>query len=221
VLETELNPTLDFQEFMNNGLVDYARLKEEPSLSENLDIIAHTDISTLDTDETLAFWLNAYNLLTIKSVCLEFEANPNWKGNISWYSKLKFFIIRKHLVAGRKYSLYHIENRIIRKQFQEPRIHFALNCGSLSCPFLPSNLFTSQNLDQRLNDLTIDFINDQKGVQVSGQQLILSRIFKWYRKDFKAEGGIVQFISRYWKGKTAIPNNPKIKFAKYQWKINS
>ena len=206
---------------MTNGLVDYTRLKEEPSLSENLDIIAHTDVSTLEPDETLAFWLNAYNLLTIKSVCMEFEVNPYWKGNTSWYAKLKFFIIRKHLVAGKKSSLYYIENRIIRKQFSEPRIHFALNCGSLSCPFLPSNLFTAQNLDQRLDELTSDFINSQKGVQISAQNLIVSSIFKWYQKDFKEAGGIIPFINLYWKGKIAIPDNHKIKFTKYQWKINS
>ena len=125
------------------------------------------------------------------------------------------------IIAKMKCSIWNSDLSRIRKQFKEPRIHFALNCASTSCPFLPSDLFTSQNLHQRLEDLTFDFINNQGGVQIVGQNLILSRIFKWYRKDFKQTGGILSFVRDYWKGKEPLPDNPKIKFAYYQWAINA
>ncbi|MHA2250060.1 MAG: DUF547 domain-containing protein [Candidatus Kariarchaeaceae archaeon] len=209
------------QKYIENGRVDYSKLKNDPWLNENIKKIQTTDISSLNIDEQFAFWLNAYNLLTIKSVCNELENNPAWKGNMSLIAKLRFFILRKHEVAYRKLSLYHIENKILRKEFKDPRIHFALNCASTSCPFLPGQLFQASNLDEYLDNLTFNFFNQQIGIDIENSTIFLSKIFKWYKKDFDKSGGVLSFIKKYWRGKTPIPANPTIKYVEYDWGINA
>jgi len=84
------------------GLVDYETMKNDPWIQEKLHEIEIINISQFDYNEKFAFWLNAYNLLTIKNVLTEFEKNPQWKGNLSILSKIRFFYLRKFKVAGEK-----------------------------------------------------------------------------------------------------------------------
>ncbi|MCE7735290.1 MAG: DUF547 domain-containing protein, partial [Candidatus Heimdallarchaeota archaeon] len=131
-----------------------------------------------------------------------------------------FFYLRKHKVAGMKLSLYTLENKILRKKFKDPRIHFAINCASISCPFLPGKLFLPENLSEFLEDLTEQFVNNQNSVILKENILYVSRIFKWYKKDFKGHGGVIPFIQKYWKGEK-FSNNTKLKYLHYDWEINS
>ena len=78
------------------------------------------------------------------------EKKPDWRGVTTVWSKFLFFILKKHRIAGRKLSLYTLENKIIRK-FGDPRIHFALNCASGSCPNLPGSLFNAETLNDYLD----------------------------------------------------------------------
>lgn len=130
-----------------------------------------------------------------------------------------FFILRRHKIANQRISLYNLENRILRKQFQEPRIHFAINCASTSCPYLPERLFDAENLEEYLETLTHSFINDQGGVQIENDTLYLSKIFKWYAKDFGDKTALLAFISKYWEGES-LPDNPKIEYLTYDWSLN-
>ncbi|MHA1155648.1 MAG: DUF547 domain-containing protein, partial [Candidatus Heimdallarchaeota archaeon] len=141
----------------------------------------------------------------------------------SLVSKLRFFILRKHKVAKGKYNLNSIEHKKIRKDFNDPRIHFAINCGSASCPYLPNQLFTSGNLEKTLDGLTKFFINSNANVCYDEKLnlLFLNKIFSWYSKDFKSEGGIKKFIAKYWKGPIDKLENSKIYFKKYNWKLNA
>ena len=219
-----ISNTTSLKQWINNeGLVDYKAIKEESWLQIQIKNLRTADLSIYSTNEELAFWLNAYNLLTLKGVLIELKKNPNWKGNISYFSKIKFFYLRRFEVAGRKINLYNLENKILRKKFQDPRIHFAINCASKSCPTLPGSLFRSENLDEYLTELTYSFINDPNHVYYDSttRTLHLNPIFEWYRKDFDINGGTLAFISKYLETTKELPKNPTLKFLKYDWRINS
>jgi len=212
------------QKWINEfGDVNYSKLNESKEFWKQIAIIENFDLKNINRKEKFAFWLNAYNFITIKSVLLELKKDPAWKGNLSLVSKLRFFILRKHKVAKGKYNLNSIEHKKIRKDFNDPRIHFAINCGSASCPYLPNQLFTSGNLEKTLDGLTKFFINSNANVCYDEKLnlLFLNKIFSWYSKDFKSEGGIKKFIAKYWKGPIDKLENSKIYFKKYNWKLNA
>ena len=175
---TLLVDSILLRNYISDGRVNYAKLSQDKWLADQIEYIRNVSISNMTDTEQFVFWINTYNILTLYSVQLELAKKPNWKGNISPISKLKFFISRKHEVDGQKLSLYHIENSILRKQFGDPRIHFALNCGSISCPYLPERLFTVENIEDYLDDMASNFINEQRGVVLNGDIVYLSRIFK-------------------------------------------
>lgn len=221
-LENQLQTKAVLKTYINNqGDVDYSRLQNDPWLKEQLEIIQTTDIHQFSRQEEFVFWLNAYNLLILKAVCDKLANNRNWKGNISYFAKFNFFALKKYAVGGKKLSLYTIENKILRKKFNDPRIHFAINCASKSCPILPNRLFQVDTLEQTLENLTENFINsDHVRFDESSNELWLNPIFDWYKKDFKSSGGLVEFIKKYWHG-PLIPEEIKIKFLKYDWSLNS
>ncbi|MHA1910173.1 MAG: DUF547 domain-containing protein [Candidatus Kariarchaeaceae archaeon] len=207
----------------DDGRVDYDGLKNDPWLTNQLEKLVNTNLKELSHQEEFAFWLNSYNLLTLKGVLIELEKNPSWKGNLSLFSKIKFFYLRKFKVANRKMSLYNLENKILRRNFKDPRIHFAINCGSISCPYLPNRLFDAEGLDEFLHSLTRYFINMEEQVFYNEEEdkLYLNPIFKWYRKDFKQDGGVVEFIKKYWNGPIEKLNRSKIAYLPYNWKLNA
>jgi hypothetical protein len=112
------------------------------------------------------------------------------------------------------YTLNEIENDIIRKNFGEPRIHFALNCGAKSCPPLSNMAFTEQNLYSLLSQNTKSFINSDENM-ITKSKMQLSQIFDWYKVDF---GNIVEFISKY--STTKPQSNAEISFKNYDWSLN-
>ena len=166
----------------------------------------------------LAFWINAYNALTIHSVL------PHWPGIKSVsnvYPKFAFFDRVVHVVGGKKYSLNQIENEIIRPRFNEPRIHAALNCASISCPPIQPFAFTAKKLSQ-LDRAFGDFANDpaRNLVDVEKDQVRLSQIFNWYGKDFVQAGGPHKYIAPFVKDekkKAVLLAAKKVDFLKYDW----
>lgn len=205
----------------HKGKVDYSLLKKDQWFWEQIFALENADLRKYTRNEKLAFWLNTYNLLTIKGVLIELDKNPKWKGNVTVLAKLRFFILRKFLVAGKKLSLNYIENNIIRRRFKDPRVHFALNCGSASCPFLPNKLFQAESLDKYLDNLTKFFINSGNvRIDEETRTVYLSRIFKWYKRDFVVVGGLEQFINKYWKKNVIDFTKYLIKFEDYDWSLN-
>ncbi len=163
--------------------------------------------------EKLAYWINTYNALIIKLMI----DNPDKNilnisfGHTIWFTKFK--------VGSEMISLYKIEHEILRKM--DPRIHFAISCGSTSCPPLGKRIFLGNTIDYQLDEKTINFINDSKNVYVDHDNKIiyLSKIFKWYKKDF---GNVRKFIIKYLKESLNYSSikNYKIKYNKYDWSSN-
>ncbi|MCA9400185.1 MAG: DUF547 domain-containing protein [Candidatus Omnitrophica bacterium] len=208
-------------EFVNaQGLVDYEGLqKNRREFDRFMDIIEHFDVGTLDETQAKAFWINAYNAVTLKVVL---DAYP--VRGIRW---INFGLVWewKRDVAGQKLSLGHIEHKILRPM-GDPRIHFAINCASIGCPKLPNEPFYPQSLDAQLDHETRRFINDPQKVYLDRKANILyfSAIFQWFKKDFLiSHSGITDYIRGYLnEADQDFINNHKIKtkVLDYDWGLN-
>ena len=160
--------------------VDYATLVDNKDLAHYLKWVAHADLNKMPSkDARLAFYINAYNALTLRSV-LHFW--PNIKSVSDVVPNFGFFKVTKHKVAGQDVTLDDIENTIIRPTFNDPRIHAALNCASRSCPPLAPFAFTEAGLDQQLDTVFRRFANDDTRNQISVKErrIQLSKLFEWY-----------------------------------------
>lgn len=111
---------------------------------------------------------------------------------------------------------------MLRRQFKDPRIHFAINCASNSCPIIANRLYTEENIEQSLNFMTRNFVNNPQQVHISsdGKKLHLNKIFKWFKRDFQIKGGILSFIRSYHDKLKDSVQIYKIKFSKYDWAVN-
>ena len=215
----------------SEGKVDYSSLDEEKTVEKYVRWLQTFDPKNLKTrNEKLAFWINAYNMLTIYGVLSQLRKNPDFakKGNKNIFQRFRFFWWTKYQIGGKNYSLYQIENKILRKKFYEPRIHFALNCASQSCPLLKDDLYSAENLDQELDMAATLFIRSPKGARLErkNKTLYLSPIFKWYRKDFeKSFRSIIEFLKKYLREEERkfIEGNLceiKISYQEYDWGLN-
>ena len=211
------------------GKVDYEAIRDNKTVEDYIERLKNFDLATLKTEnEKLAFWINAYNMLTVFGVIKKLKEYPAFaeKGHKSYLQRVKFFWRTKYVIGGKKYSLYQIENKILRKM-NEPRIHFALNCASGSCPLLKDGLYSAENLDQELELATKIFIQSPTGVVIDREKNVvhMSQIFKWYKKDFeKAAGSVLEFVKKYILefDRKFIENNPdiKISYQEYDWGLN-
>jgi hypothetical protein len=127
-----------------------------------------------------------------------------------------FFTGKRITVAGEKMSFNHLEKEIIRPRFEEPRVHFALNCASRSCPPLRSEPYAAASLDAQLEEQAKSFVNTPKGVAIEKQTAQLSKIFDWYKDDFSGEAGVIAFINK--RRSSALPG--KIGYQEYDWNLN-
>ncbi len=195
--------------------VQYAAWKNNASdmkmLQEVVDGIAAEKISGLSKDEQLAFYVNAWIL---------HEALAKYPTTSVKDLLFTFFTSKRLRIAGEKMSFNQLETDIIRPKFGEPRIHFALNCASKSCPPLNPEAFQAGKLDAQLEKLAVNFINSPRGVDYSEakKSAALSAICDWYKDDFKAAGGPVGFINQ--RRKPPLPNDIKTTYQNYDWSLN-
>jgi len=162
-------------------------------------------------DEKLAYWINAYNAYTIKLIIDSYPVKSIKDIKAPWDKK--FFKI-----DGEWHSLGELEHKILRK-FGDPRIHFAINCASFSCPVVWNRAYTADNVDAALDEQTKKFINDPTRNTITESVVNVSKIFSWYKKDFKVNGGDVKdFINRY--SEVKITDQPKKGYKDYDWSLN-
>jgi hypothetical protein len=212
------------------GKVNYFALMADKSMVAYAESLADFDLSTLRTKEAkLAFWINCYNALSIYGVVKKLENDPDFasKGNASWFGRVRFFALQKFNVGGKEYTLRNIEDNI-RRDFEDPRVHFALNCSSLGCPLLKDGLYSGENIDAELDASTKLYLRSKEGLRLDKEEgvLYISMIFKWYKKDFEATGkSIIEYIREY--APTEIrefidekKNKVKLKNIEYDWGLN-
>lgn len=179
------------REFTAPPLVDYARLKTQ---RDRLDRVVATFATPAPAVERgwpraqrMAFWINAYNALTLQAIVNHYPIVGSWfsrgpRNSIRQidgvWTKLRW------RVAGRDLTLDDIEHRILRPDFRDPRIHFAVNCASVSCPPLAAEPYRGVTLDAQLDTAARRFFASGEGVQLVDGSLRVSSLLKWYGGDF-------------------------------------
>lgn len=200
-------------------LVNYSEIKKSPNLDnylKKISSISLEDYKTWNENQKLSFLINAYNVFTIKLIIDHYPVKSIKDIGTLFTSawKKKFF---KFL--GQSTHLDHIEHEMIRKDFNEPRIHFAVVCASIGCPSLRQEAFTEKRLQFQLDQAAKHFIlNTQKNF-LKNNTLYISKIFKWYRSDFeKNNSKLLDFLNLYLN--LFQTSNIKIEYNDYDWNLN-
>ncbi|MCG8305918.1 MAG: DUF547 domain-containing protein [Cytophagales bacterium] len=206
-----------------DGLVNYGGFqKDSLMLNAYLEkLVDHPpDEKSWSQKEQIAYWVNVYNAFTIKLIIqhypLESIKDIGSKIQIPFINSP--WDIRFITINGEKLDLNNVEHSILRKKFDEPRIHFAINCASFSCPKLRNEAYTAERLDKQLDEQALDFINDRQKNDIRPDRVELSKIFSWFKSDFTKNSSLREFINQY--AKTKIGEKTKISFMKYDWSLN-
>jgi hypothetical protein len=196
----------------DTGNVDYKGFTQDIlALGQYLEFLAENrPTAKASKPEKLAFYINLYNAATVKLILDNYPTSSIKDIRNPW---------GKNIVQlnNEKISLGYLEHKILRKM-DEPRIHFAINCASYSCPKLMNTAFTAANLETLLEQSAIDFINDPKRNVLSKEKASLSAIFNWYKKDFTEKVSLVDYINKYAAQK--LTSNTKINYLNYNWSLN-
>jgi hypothetical protein len=172
--------------------------------------------------DKLAYWLNTYNALVLWAMAMEYPGKKDQLHTL--IGRQTFFIKRKFKVGGRERSLNDIETDAIRKQFQEPRVHFALVCASRGCPWLSRDAFRGERLEEQLDARARLFLNQGRNVRLNTalREAELSSIFEWYGQDFgPTPEAILNFIGKYRPDSGELREGKwKVRYAEYDWGIN-
>lgn len=216
---------------MNYGAMAQDRAKLKAYL-DSLSQVSAAEYNGWKKDDQLAFLINAYNAFTVEKILTRY---PNLKsirdfgtviGN-PW--KDKFFTL-----LGREQTLDGVEHDTIRKPgvFDEPRIHFAVNCASIGCPMLREEAFVGEKLEQQLEQQTTRFLSDRSRNRLDGEILEVSKIFDWYKKDFtsgyKGIKSVEQFLAKHanlltdnGEGQARVrESKARVRFLDYDWALN-
>lgn len=215
-----------------SSAVDYAGFKKDRAALQaylkSLSTVSQEVFDGWSRDHQLAFLINAYNAGTVELILTRY---PNIKSirQISSPWGKKFVSL-----FGKKVSLDHIEHGLIRgDRYNEPRIHFAVNCASIGCPPLLNAAYKGEALDAQLEASTKLFLSDKSRNFYDGKRLNVSKIFSWYRKDFEQGWGgansLSEFLSLYKESlsltdaqTSALVNGDiKIKSTSYDWDLNT
>jgi hypothetical protein len=203
--------------YVTAGGVKYSEWKSNAadmqSIQAIVDGISKEGISGLDKRQQVAFYLNAYNAWILHETLGKY---PTKSVKDALFT---FFTSKRITVAGQQTSFKALEDNVIRKM-GEPRVHFALNCASRSCPPLNREAFSGPKLEEQFEKLAKGYVNSERGMKydAASKSAELSKIFDWYKDDFKGEGGTLAFINK--RRSSAIPNDAKISFQDYDWGLN-
>ena len=206
-----------------NGMVDYKGfIREKAKLETYLKLLSDNapDRKTWSKNQQLAYWINAYNAFTVKLIVDNYPT----KSIRDLGPKLKIPLIKDvwhykfFKIGGVESSLDEIEHAILRKEFDEPRIHFAINCASVSCPPLLNESFVPEKLESQLQKVAVAFINDPTLNKITPDQAQISSIFSWFQGDFTKKGSLISFLNLY--SRVKIKPNAKISHLDYNWNLN-
>ncbi|MBN2484048.1 MAG: DUF547 domain-containing protein [Candidatus Omnitrophica bacterium] len=220
-------------EHVKDGLVDYTRLCNDGRFLYYIDQLKNTDPDTLDHNQQLAFWLNAYNAYTLKIVCEHYpikSINNLHLGGLTLGTVLRKTIWDRDFVVinNQPTTLHVIEHDILRGKFYEPRIHFALVCAAKSCPPLRDEAYEADFIEYQLNDQGRRFLADHEKNRFDTEKKIafLSKIFDWFSKDFgDTKAQMLTYLSRFLPAQIAETiqediSSWRIKHLKYDWRLN-
>ncbi len=206
---------------VKDSVVDYPGIQTDERFETYLIELDRVNPNAFVTrNERLAFWINAYNAFAIKGILDHYSP-------VSYVGRYRYFIGRDYRVGGAGINLYDMERQVLIKQFQEPLIHFAIVCASMSCPKLQPWVYEPDQLERQLDRVARDFINDPTRNRFDRTQKVasLSMIFKWFDDDFtRAAGSVLTYITRYVNdpelGLDLKRSEYRIEYLDYDWSLN-
>ena len=198
--------------------------EDNEALDRYIAQLSATLISQYNRDQQFAFWLNLYNALVVRLVLdhypvesiREIDIAPSLFTSGPWGADLVS-------VEGEPISLDDIEHRILRPIWEDPRVHYVINCAAVGCPQLPRRAMTAANREEMLEEAARAFINHPRGVQVTDNGLILSSIYDWYVGDFGGfDGAVLDHLGHYAEPelRQALAAEPSIVGYEYDWTLN-
>ena len=195
-----------------SGEVNYKSFKKDSVKLKNYIsyLSKNTPSDSATKNEKLAYWINLYNVLTVDLIVRHYPIKSIKDIKNPWKQRL-------WKTVNLSYNLDEIEHDILRKMY-EPRIHFAIVCASISCPKLQNKAFKANTLDTQLTKATKAFLADNTKNEITKNQLKLSKIFKWFKKDFETNGTVIDFINLY--TSPTISKDAKINYKDYNWNLN-
>lgn len=221
---------------VRGGTVDYAGLRRSglrdlSAYLRSLESVCRGHFDTWTRDEKLAFWINAYNAYTVKLVLDHYPLRSIRSIGLLPGAAFREDFIPLRALRGRDLSLEDIGHQILRRQFREPRIHFAIVCASKSCPALRSEAYRARDLEAQLDDAARSFVRDatKNRFDAGSRTLRLSAIFDWFHEDFERSAGTVQaFVARHADDEMASAiragsersERVRVEFLDYDWSLN-
>jgi len=216
-----------FKKYVTDGKVNYIKVKNDKALDKIINDVKSIEPYLIeDGNERLSFWINAYNIYTIKLITEYYPLNSitdilDITGTDPW--SIEFI----EMAGGRKFSLDEIEKKIIIPKYKDPRVHYALVCAAESCPVIIPEAYLPEKLDVQLNRQAKIFLNDKKKNYLvkEDNELNLSKIYRWYGKDFiNKDSSVINHVIQY------LNNNDKnfivengtddISYLEYSWELN-
>jgi len=196
----------------------------DKSLSE-IESVSKKEFDSWNEQQQLAFLINTYNAFTLKLIVNNYPGIDSIKDLGGLFSSpwdKKFFSL-----FGEKTNLDHVEHGVLRKEYNEPRIHFAINCASKSCPALQKQAYVATELEQQLEHAAIQFLRDSEHNRFNAEKntLEISSIFKWFKEDFTKSGSLKDYVARYINDNTEVQaqvksDSVRIIYLDYDWSLN-
>ncbi len=219
---------------VSDGWVDYVKLKDDARLKEYTAALEKIDPDTIkNADLRLAFWINVYNAFTLEIISENYPVesiNDLHKGGLILGQILGTTIWDYEFIEinGEKLSLNNVEHDIIRVEFNEPRIHFALVCAAISCPLLRSEAYEGYKLNEQLNYEAYKFFRDKERnyFDAATKTAHLSKIIDWFEEDFgENDQDIIKYVAKfapveYQESMLNETDKWEIDYLSYDWTLN-
>jgi Protein of unknown function, DUF547 len=198
--------------------------EDRAALDAYIDRLARLPIRSYARPEQMAYWINLYNALTVQVVLEHYpvesirdiDISPGLFSDGPWGRDLA-------MIEGQEVSLDDIEHRILRPIWQDPRIHYSVNCASIGCPDLQPEPFRADALDRQLTAAAEDYVNDPRGVLVDDSDLVVSSIYNWFGADFGgSERDLIEHLKRYARPelRARLERVRSIDDDRYDWRLN-
>lgn len=185
-------------------------------------------------EESVAFWINAYNFFMLEQILTERPDGElvssvwDYGGRVNPFVD-SVFERKKFTIGGRDYSLNEMEKEILLGEeyadrgWKDPRVHFAVNCASVGCPPLRTTLYSAENLETMLAENTRRALNTERHLRVEGNTLYVTELFKWYQEDFVEAAGSPRAFIKEWAAQEVadqVAGTEVLNYIDYDWSLN-
>ncbi len=205
------------------GKVNYEGfIRDSVQLNSYLNILSNgfPNAENWTENERMAYWINAYNAFTVQLIIRNYplESIKDIGSTVAIPFINSVWDIAFFSVENQNLTLNNIEHSILRKEFNEPRIHFAINCASKSCPPLRTEAYTAEKLETQLKEQAILFINHLDYNQITEDEIVVSKIFFWFGGDFEKQGTLIDYLNKF--STIKISKDASVDFLDYNWLLN-